>query len=76
MLNIAHYWRDADQNYNEISPYIDQNDHHQTTTNNIGGEEGGWVQDGVTHVRPWVIYVDTWQQPAQYCKEIVFQLKK
>ena len=29
MLSIAHCQRNADQNYNEISPHTDQNDHHQ-----------------------------------------------
>ena len=29
MLNIAHYQRNANQNYNDISSYIDQNGHHQ-----------------------------------------------
>ena len=29
MLNIAHYSRNANQNYNEISPHTSQNDHHK-----------------------------------------------
>ena len=29
MPNIAHYQRNANQNYNEISPHISQNGHHQ-----------------------------------------------
>ena len=29
MLNIAHYQRNANQIYNEISPHTDQNGHHQ-----------------------------------------------
>ena len=29
MLNIAHYQRNEDQNYNEISPHPGQNGHHQ-----------------------------------------------
>ena len=29
MLNIVHYERNANQNYNEVSPYTNQNDHHQ-----------------------------------------------
>ena len=29
MLNIAHYWRNANQNYNEIPPHTGQNGHHQ-----------------------------------------------
>ena len=29
MLNIAHYYRNANQNYKDISPHTGQNDHHQ-----------------------------------------------
>ena len=29
MLNIAHYQRDAHQNYNEVSPQTGQNGHQQ-----------------------------------------------
>ena len=29
MFNIAHYQRNANQNYNEISPHTSQNGHHQ-----------------------------------------------
>ena len=28
------------------------------------------------HVHPWLIHVDVWQKPPQYCKVIVLQLKK
>ena len=38
------------------------------------GGEGGErrVQDGGTHVYPWLIHVDVWQKPPQYCKVIQF----
>ena len=41
------------------------------------GEEGSGkgIQDGGTHVHLWVIHVDVWQKPPQYCKEIILQLK-
>ena len=41
------------------------------------GGEGGWrdVQDGETHVHQWLIHVDVWQKPPQYCKVIILQLK-
>ena len=29
MLNIANYWRNANQNYSEVSPYTGQNGHYQ-----------------------------------------------
>ena len=38
-----------------------------------GRSEGGsgWG----THVHPWLIHVNVWQKPLQYCKVISFQLK-
>ena len=38
-----------------------------------GGER--WIQDMVTHVHPWLIQVNVWQKPPQYCKVISLQLK-
>ena len=29
-----------------------------------------------THVNPWLIHVDVWQKPSQYCKVISLQLNK
>ena len=29
-----------------------------------------------THVHPWLIHVNLWQKPPQYCKVISLQLKK
>ena len=41
-----------------------------------GGEGGGrGLQDGGTHVPPWMIHVDVWQKPPQHCKVISLQLK-
>ena len=41
-----------------------------------GGEGGGrGFQDGGTHLPPWLIHVDVWQKPSQYCKAIILQLK-
>ena len=41
------------------------------------GREGAWrgVQDGGTHVHPWLIHADAWPKPSQYCKVIILQLK-
>ena len=33
MLNIAHYQRNENQNYNEVSPHTGENGHHQKSTN-------------------------------------------
>ena len=33
--------------------------------------ESGWG----THVHPWLIHVNVWQKPPQYCKVISFQIK-
>ena len=42
-------------------------------------EEGGGrgVQDGEhrTHVNSWLIPINVWQKPLQYCKVISLQLK-
>ena len=40
-----------------------------------GGEGWRGVQDGGTHVHPWLIHADVWQKPPQYCKVISLQLK-
>ena len=40
------------------------------------GEGGGRGVQGVgTHVHLWLIHVNVWQKPLQYCKEISPQLK-
>ena len=41
------------------------------------GWEGGGRgdQNGGTHVYPWLIHVNVWQKPPQYCKAISCQLK-
>ena len=39
-----------------------------------GGEEGGrGIQNGGTHVHPWLIHVDVCQKPSQYYKVISLQ---
>ena len=41
-----------------------------------GGEGGGRrVQDEGTHMYLWLIHVNVWQEPSQYCKLISLQLK-
>ena len=35
---------------------------------------GGWGWG--THVNPWLIHVNIWQEPLQYCKVISLQLIK
>jgi len=39
-----------------------------------GGEVGAGFGWG-THVHPWLIHVNVWQKPLQYCKIINLQLK-
>ena len=31
------------------------------------GGGGGVIQDGGTHTYLWLIHVDIWQKPSQYC---------
>ena len=41
-----------------------------------GGEGSGrGVQDGETHVHPWLIHVNVWQKQPQYYQKIILQLK-
>ena len=40
MLNIIHYQRIANQNYNEVSPHTGQNGHHQKDPQTINAGKG------------------------------------
>jgi len=40
-----------------------------------GWEVGGRIRREGTYVYPWLIHVDVWQKPTQYCKAIILQLK-
>ena len=37
---------------------------------------GGRVKREGTYAYLWLIHVDIWQKPAQYCKAIILQFKK
>ena len=37
---------------------------------------GGRFKREGTYVYLWLIYADIWQKPTEYCKAIIFQLKK
>jgi len=42
-----------------------------------GGRRGVRLEGGTgAHVHPWLIHVDAWQKPPQYCKVIILQFKK
>ena len=41
----------------------------------LGREEGGGSGWG-THVNPWLIHVNVWQKPLQYCEVITLKLIK
>ena len=41
----------------------------------MGWEVGGGSKREGTYVYIWLIHVDAWQKPTQYCKAIVLQLK-
>ena len=45
-----------------------------TAENSMKGRWEGGSGWG-THVRPWLIHVNVWQKPLQYCKVISLQLK-
>ena len=51
ILNSANYFRNANQNYSEVSPHTSQNGHHQNSANNKFwrgcGEKGALLQLGM-----------------------------
>ena len=47
----------------------------KTQRDEMGREAGGGIGMG-THVTPWLIHVNVWQKPLQYCKVISLQLIK
>ena len=40
MLNITSYWRNTNQNYNEVSAHTDPNSHHQKSLQTKNAGEG------------------------------------
>ena len=40
-----------------------------------GEGDGRGVSGWGTHVHPWLVHVNVWQKPLQYCKVISPQLK-
>ena len=42
----------------------------------VWGGRGVGVLGWGTHVNPWLIHVDVWQKPLQYCKVMNLQLIK
>ena len=49
---------------------------HWEDPEELGREGGGGGSGWGTHVNPWLIHVNVWQKPLQYCKVISFQLIK
>ena len=47
-----------------------------TRTDGVGREEVRGFSGEGTHVCLWVIHVDLWQKPSQYCKVIICQLNE
>ena len=48
----------------------------KTQRNGMGREAGGGIRMGNTCKNPWLIHVNVWQKPLQYCKVISLQLIK
>ena len=40
-----------------------------------GEGDGRGFQGWETYVHPWLVHVNVWQKPPQYCKVISLQLK-
>ena len=49
---------------------------HWEDPEGLGGEGGGRGIGMGKHVNPWLIHVNVWQKPLQYCKVIILQLIK
>ena len=47
----------------------------KTQRDRVEREVGGGIGMGI-HVNPWLIHVNVWQKPLQYCKVISLQLIK
>ena len=47
----------------------------KTQRDGVGKEAEGGIGIGI-HVNPWLIHVNIWQKPLQYCKVISLQLVK
>ena len=45
MLNIAFYFRNENQNYNEVPPHTNKNGHNQKSTNNVGEKGTSGMSD-------------------------------
>ena len=67
-----------------ILPYVKQitrpSSMHETghsvpQRDGVGKEVGGGFGIRGTHVHPWLIHVNVWQKPPQYCIVISLQLK-
>ena len=48
----------------------------QDTRGGMGREVAGRFKRDRTYVYLWLIHVDVWQKPPQYCKVIILQFKK
>ena len=63
---------------NRNLPYDTGNSNGSLVTAQRGGmgrEVGGMFKWEETHVNLWMIHVDVWQKPMQYCKAFILQLK-
>ena len=68
-----------------ILPYVEQiaspGSMHETGCSGLvyWDDPEGWDGEGGsgwgTHVHPWLIHVNVWQKPPQYCKAVSLQLK-
>jgi len=50
---------------------------NQVLCDSLEGWNGvrGRFKSGETYVYLWLIHVDVWQKPIQYCKTVILQLK-
>ena len=71
LLNIANYQRNANQNYNEVSPHIGQNGHHQKNLQIINAGEGVEKKEPSYTVRGNVNWLQPlWKTVWRFLKKI------
>ena len=63
ILNTAHSWRNADQNYNEVSPHTSQNGNHQKNLQTVNAGEGVEKRDPSCTVGGNVTWYNQYREP-------------
>ena len=67
---------DVGKKSDKIQTLMIINAQHQNNLERWDAEEvGGKFKREGTYAHLWLLHVDVWQKPTQYCKAIILQLK-